>query len=516
MCELLSQVVRLAPFGPYRKIRRFVTHPVRTQAELLRRLLRRSAGTEWGRRFGFEELARQEDVISAYQERVPLHDYEHFRTDIDRVRRGAADVFWPGKFAHFAVSSGTASSGKLIPVSTDMLAENNAFSIGVGLNYLAASGNPSFLFGKHLTLPGRIEKDTSYGEIMVGEVSGLQAEHAPSFFQGLYQAVPNEIAFLPHWERKLEAIVERTIGMDIRLIVMVPSWAMVFFKLLIERYNMLNNRNVSTVGEVWPNLQVFMSGGVALSSYRSLLDSLIGKPDLHYVETYGASEGFFAFQSDLDDPSLLLHLDNGVFFEFVRMDELNREGARRYTIRDVEPDVRYAMYVTTCSGLWSYAVRDVIRFTSTSPHKIIVAGRTSEMIDKYGEAVFSEEARAAILHACEVTGAQVLNFHVAPRAFEPDRMPAHQWLIEFENPPADLQQFAQAVDDHLQKVNRHYQIRREARAFEMPEIVVLPEGTFYRWIKNTRGKLSGQTKVPRLSEERNVADGVLALVGNDR
>lgn len=516
MSKLLSQVVRLAPFGPHHKIRRFVSHPIRTQTELLRHLLRRSAGTEWGRRFGFEELAGQDDVISAYQARVPLHDYEHFRSDIDRVHNGTADVLWPGKFTHFAVSSGTASSGKLIPVSTDMLAENNAFSIGTGLNYLAASGNPAFLFGKHLTLPGRIEKDTSSGEVMFGEVSGLQADHAPAFFTHLYQAVPNEIAFLPNWERKLEAIVERTIDMDIRLIVMVPSWAMVFFKLLVERYNQLHNRNVKTVGEVWPNLQVFMSGGVALSSYRSLLESLIGKQEVHFVETYGASEGFFAFQSDLDDPAMLLHLNNGVFFEFVRMDELNSESARRYTIRDVEPDVRYALYVSTCSGLWSYAVRDVIRFTSTSPHKIVVAGRTSEMIDKYGEAVFSEEARAAILHASARTGAQVLNFHVAPRAFQPDRVPAHQWLIEFETPPADLQTFAESIDDYLQQVNRHYQIRREARAFEMPEIIVLPEGTFYRWIKNTRGKLSGQTKVPRLSEERNVADGVLALVGNDR
>lgn len=502
------------PVGPLRPVRQFIDAPVDTQVDLLRRMLRQAAATEWGRRFGFEDIAQAPDVVTAYQARVPLHYYDDIRADVERVRRGTADVMWPGRFQHFAVSSGTASAGKIIPVSREMLTLNRRFSVGVGLHYLATTNNTRFLFGKHLTLPGRIEEDPRFPGTVVGEVSGLQAEFAPRFFKYLLQAIPNEVAFLPNWERKLAAIVERTLDLDIRMVVMVPSWALVLFKLLIARYNEKHGASVQSVGEVWPNLQVFISGGVALSSYRPLLEELIGLPDMHFLETYGASEGFFSFQTDLDDPAMLLHLDNGVFFEFVPLDELSDENPTRHTIKDVAPDVRYAPFLTTCSGLWAYSLGDVVRFTRTDPHKIVVAGRTSEMIDKYGEAVFVEEARHALQQACRQTGARVRDFHVAPRAVRVDCLPAHQWLIEFEQEPDDVTAFARTIDTYLQDVNRHYQIRREAQAFDPPDIVSLPAGTFYAWLKKNKKAISGQTKVPRMSEERQVADSVLALTGN--
>ena len=521
MSNPIGAVMRRLPFGPLRTVQRFLDSPVGTQERLLRGLLRRAAETEWGRRYGFAEIARAPDVAAAYRDRVPLlHDYETLREDAERVRRGAADVLWPGAFRNFAVSSGTASAGKVLPVSDEMLAKNRAFSVGTGLNYLAASGRPGFLFGKHLTLPGRIEPDAGRPEAMVGEVSGLQAEHAPAFFARLYQAVPNEVAFLPNWERKLAAIADRTMEMDVRLLVMAPTWALVLFQRLIERYNQRHGGGARTVADVWPNLQVFISGGVALASYRDLLQAQIGLPALDFVETYGASEGFFSFQHGLGETDMLLHLDNGVFFEFVKLEDLHalKDGGpspQRYTIGEVEPDVRYAPFISTCSGLWAYGVGDVVRFTSVSPHKIVVAGRTSEMLDTYGEAVFGEEARAALGVACEATGARVRDFHVAPRPARLDRLPAHQWLVEFERAPGDLAAFARAIDVHLQEVNRHYQIRREARAFEAPEVVPLPEGAFYAWLKNEKGEVSGQTKVPRMSEGRRVADGVLAAAGNN-
>jgi hypothetical protein len=208
---------------------------------------------------------------------------------------------------------------------------------------------------------------------------------------------------------------------------------------------------------------------------------------------------------------MLLHLDNGLFYEFVPLDELGDADARRCTIADVEPGVRYALYVTSCSGLWSYGVGDVVRFTQTFPHKIEVAGRTSEMIDKYGEALFSEEARQGLRAACEATGARFTDFHVAPYA--EGRTPGHQWLVEFKTRPDALDAFARTIDDYLQDVNRHYQIRREARAFAAPRVTALPEGTFYDWMKKTRGSVSGQSKVPRLSETRDVADAVLDVAG---
>lgn len=510
--SLTAQSVDRLPFRALEGVRSFIGDPIGAQEVLLTDLLRRAANTEWGRRYDFDDIARERNVVGAYQARVPLHGYDEYRDDVERVRGGARDVFWSGTFRHFAVSSGTASAGKIIPVSDAMLAANRHFSMAVGLTYLRETGNLDFVLGKHLTLPGRIEEDPTYPGTMIGEVSGLQAEHAPLLFSRFLQAVPNAVAFLPNWERKLRVIAERTVDMDVRSVVMAPTWALVFFRELIRLRNERGGAGVETVGQVWPNLQVFISGGVALSSYRALLEETIGLPHLQFIETYGASEGFFSFQNLVDDPAMLLHLKNGVFFEFIRMDEIGTSNPRRYTIGEVETGVRYGLFVTTCSGLWAYGVGDVIRFTSTNPYKIVVAGRTSEMLDKYGEAVFGEEARAALHAACERTGARVRDFHVAPRPVELNRLPSHQWLIEFEQKPPSMEVFAEAIDEHLIGVNRHYQIRREARAFDAPEIVALPAGAFYAWLKATKDRVSGQTKVPRMSEERSIADGVLALL----
>ena len=499
--------------GPLRRVRSFKEQPVATQRRVLRTLLTRAADTEWGRRYGFGSIARADDVVAAYQEQVPLHTYDDIVDDATRVRDGATDVMWPGRVTNFAVSSGTVSDGKIIPITDEMVAYDRSFSIGTGLTYLQETLDPRFFFGKHLTLPGRIEEDPNYPGTLIGEVSGILAENAPGFFSALLQAVPNEVSFLPDWEEKLQAIAERTADMDIRLLVMAPTWGLVLFEKLLDVYNERHGTSVSTVKEVWPNLQVFISGGVALRSYRDLLRTQIGG-DIDFIETYGASEGFFSFQNDLSDPSMLLHLDNGLFFEFVRMDEIRDDNPRRYTVADVETGVRYALYITSCSGLWSYSVGDVIRFTQTAPPKITVAGRTSEMIDKYGEAVFGDEARAALRHACDATGAHVKDYHVSPRAESSgshDR-PGHEWLVEFTHPPDDVEAFADEIDRYLQDVNRHYQIRRNADAFAAPTICSLPRGAFYTWLQESRDNISGQTKVPRMSEDRSVADGVLTTL----
>ncbi|HHP7237321.1 GH3 auxin-responsive promoter family protein [Longibacter sp.] len=513
MDDVLRSALRR--LGPLSRVESFKREPVATQRRLLRTLLRTAADTEWGQRYGFREISEAEDVVSAYQSRVPLHDYDDIREDATRVRRGASDVMWPGRISNFAVSSGTVSDGKIIPVSEEIINSNRAFSMGVGFNYLVDTFNVQLLLGKHLTLPGRIEEDENFPGTLVGEISGLLAENAPGYFRAIFQAVPNEVSFIPNWEQKLEKIAERTFDMDIRLLVMAPTWALVLFDKLIEVYNRRTGASASTVGEVWPNLQLFIGGGVALRSYRDLLEAQIGI-DIDFLETYGASEGFFSFQNELDDPSMLLHLDNGVFFEFVPAEEQYSDNPTRLTIEDVEPGVRYALYITSCSGLWSYDVGDVIRFTSVDPYKILVAGRTSEMLDKYGEAVFGDEARTAIQHACDETGAHVSHYHVTSRTIEDGDLPGHQWLIEFDTEPADLTAFEGLLDAHLQDVNRHYQIRREAHAFAGPSVHVLPEGAFYRWLKATKENISGQTKVPRMSEERDVAEEILDVLGMKR
>jgi 8-oxo-dGTP pyrophosphatase MutT (NUDIX family) len=498
--------------GPLRRVRAFKARPIATQHAVLRRLLTHAADTEWGRAYGFGEIAEAKDVVSAYQSRVPLHGYADIADDVRRMREGTPDVLWPGTVTNFAVSSGTVSDGKVIPVSDATIAKNRAFSVGAGLNYFKETLNPQFFAGAHLTLPGRVEEDPNYPGTKAGEVSGILAENAPGFFRTLFQAVSNDITFLPSWEKKLRAVAERTVDADIRLLVMVPTWALTLFDLLIDLHNERHHDTATTVGEVWPNLQVFISGGVALRSYRNLIEDKIGH-DIDFVETYGASEGFFSFQDALDDPAMLLHLDNGLFYEFIPLDERGHASPTRHTIADVEPGVRYSLHVTSCSGLWSYEVGDVIRFTQTFPHKIAVVGRTSDMIDEYGEALYGDEVRAALREACEATGAHVADYHVAPLPSAPNQQPGHEWLIEFEHAPNTLDAFERALDASLQDVNRHYYIRREGDALAGPHVSSLPEGAFYAWLQATNDEISGQTKVPRMSATREVADAVRDAAG---
>ncbi len=485
--------------------------PIQTQDALLRTLLEQARDTEWGKRFRFDKVLLSPDIISAYQEAVPLHTYEAFRADIDRIRRGERDIIWPGGFTDFAVSSGTASAGKIIPLSTGMLNANRRFSMDLMFNYVATTGKARVWGGKFLSLPGRIEDDLNYPGTLIGEVSGLQARYAPPIISKFYLAPGDDILNEKSWEKKLERIVNTTIDMDIRSLAMVPTWALVLFEKLIARKRE-QGFDATCVKDVWPNLTVFFSGGVALSSYRTLLEDQIGSGGIDFIESYGASEGFMSFQVDPAARDMVLHLDNGVFFEFVPMEELGSENPSRLTLADVQIGQRYAMIVSTCSGLWAYQIGDVIRFTSLDPFRIVVAGRTGEMIDKFGEAVFGDEARAAIQRACTETDARFLEFHIAPS--EPDRqqLPRHQWIIEFERQPADIVQFATVIDQYLQEHNRHYFIRRDARAFDGPDIVLAPKGLFYKWLTAEKGSVSAQTKMPRMSEERGIADGLLALL----
>ena len=381
---IAAGVVARLPVRAQADVNRFMRDPVQTQRSLLQSLVQRAAETEWGRRYGFGDIACAPDVVEAYRSRVPLHDYEDIRDDVHRIRRGTPNVTWPGVFRHFAVSSGTTSAGKIIPVSTETLGKNRRFGAALGLNYLARTGHFDILTGKYLTLPGRIEEDPEYPGTFIGEISGLVAEHAASLFKSRIQAVPNDVLFLSDWKEKLRAIAERTAEMDIRVVVMAPTWAINLFQELIRVKRERSGSRIETIGELWPGLRMFVSGGVPLRSYRTFLEETIGLPHLDFAESYGASEGFFSFQNG-EDPAMLLHLNNGVFFEFVRMDEMDQPDPRRYVIGEVETGVRYALFVTTCSGLWSYGIGDVVRFTETAPYRILVAGRTNEMIDLYGE-----------------------------------------------------------------------------------------------------------------------------------
>ena len=487
--------------------------PGARQERLLRALLTRAAHTEWGRRLDFARIARAEDVVAAYQERVPLHAYDDLGADVRRMRAGEGDILWPGTFHHFAVSGGTTSAGRIIPISQDTLRKNWRFGVSAGLGYLARTRNFRYLGGKHLSLPGRIEEDPAFPGTLIGEVSGLQYDFAPAYFKVLLQAVPDRLMFLPHWEEKLRAIVDHSVDRDIRSVNMAPTWAYPLFQMLLARHREKYNSGATCVGDVWPNLQLFIAGGVALSSYRAIIERMIGLPGMDFLETYGASEGFFAHQDDLSDPAMRLRLDSGVFYEFVPMSEFGASAPTRETVATAKPGVRYAMVVTTCSGLWAYQIGDVVRFTQTAPPRLTVVGRTAEVVDRYGEAVLGEEAAMAIEKACRATGAGVLYFHVAPGVATVERLPSLQWLIEFETPPQSTAAFATVLDRHLSAVNRHYQIRREAHAFCGPDLVPLPRGVFYAWLNGGDRQVGGQTKVPRMSNERRIAEALLSIAG---
>lgn len=488
-------------------------NPGARQERLLRALLSRAAHTEWGRRLDFARIASAEDVVAAYQEHVPLHTYDDLGADVQRMRAGEGDIVWPGSVRHYAVSGGTTSTGRIIPVSQDTLRKNWRFGVTAVLGYLGRARNFRYMGGKHLSLPGRIEEDPAFPGTLIGEVSGLQYDYVPGYFKVLLQAVPDRLMYLPHWEKKLRSIVDHTVDMDIRSVTMAPTWAYPLFQMLLARHREKHNSGAACVGDVWPNLQLFIAGGVALSSYRAIIERMIGLPGMDFLETYGASEGFFAHQDDLSDPAMRLRLDSGVFYEFIPMSELGASAPRRETVATVEPGVRYAMAVTTCSGLWAYQIGDVVRFTETVPPRLVVAGRTAEVIDRYGESVFGEEAATAIENACRATGAHVLHFHVAPGVATVERLPSLQWLIEFAAPPQSVQEFATVLDRHLRTVNRHYQIRREAHAFCRPDIINLPRGAFYAWLNSGGRRVGGQTKVPRMSDDRSIAEALLSIAG---
>ena len=494
-----------------RKARRFTQAPARTQAAVLRRLLRQASQTEWGRRYNFADIAQQPDVITAYQKAVPLHTYSDIAEDVHRTRQGEENIMWPGRMRHFAVSSGTASAGKILPLSREMVRRNIRFSFGVALQYLRTTRNFGILLGRQVSMPGRIEEDSQFPGTLIGETSGFLLESVPPQLRFLCRNVSRTVAFLPHWNEKLSAVVDYALGHDIRVMSTVPSWAVAMFKMAIQRHNVRNGATVRTIGEIWPNLQLFVSGGVALSSYRTLLEELIGLPNMHFLEAYGASEGFFSCQVELDDPSMLLDLDNGLFYEFIRLDEMHVDTPPRYSIGEVEPGVRYALYVSTCSGLWAYPVGDVIRFSSIRPHKIEVAGRTTEMLDRYGERVYGEDARQTIEQVCQETGAFVAEYHVTTRPPSAARMPRLEWLVEFAAPPASMEGFSTALDTTLCELNRHYQIRRESRAFESPIVTPVSPGTFSQWLQESRQFVSTQTKVRRMSEDTAMADALTAL-----
>ncbi len=472
-------------------------YPYNVQQDTFNQLIAKGKNTEWGRKHGFSDI----HTIKDFQQHVPLQRYEDVKPYIDRLRNGEQDLLWPGEIKWFAKSSGTTNDkSKFIPVSKDSL-EKCHFRGGKDVLAIYTNNYPeSKIFnGKGLTLGGSHKIDNYSNQSYYGDLSAILIENLP-FWTEFIRTPSQQVALLDKWEVKLERIANETIHENVTSIAGVPSWNLVMIKHLLEYTG-----KKDLLG-LWPNLELFIHGGVSFTPYRKQFEKLIPTLNMHYLEAYNASEGFFAIQDDPQDPGMLLMLDYGIFYEFIPMDEFGSSNPRALTIEDIEPGVNYAVIITTNSGLWRYIIGDTVKFTSKFPHKIIITGRTKHYINAFGEEVIIDNAENALKEACRKTNAIIFDYTAGPVFMSEKEKGCHEWIIEFEKKPANLEEFNYYLDVALQNLNSDYEAKRyKDITLAKPKVHAVPEGTFYKWLEK-KGKLGGQNKVPRLSNSRQYVD----------
>ena len=495
------------PFFRYRlkQIESHVMHADAVQQKQLSRLIDVSKQTEWGKKYDYKSIRNYE----TFQERIPIQQYDDVKPYVERMLQGEQGLIWPTPVKWFAKSSGTTNDkSKYLPVSKEILWRCH-YKGGFDAVALYLGNNPSSnFFGRKGLILGGSHKPVALNQhAHCGDLSAVLLQQLNPLVN-LVRVPPKRIILMDEWESKIKAIVENTWNKDLNSISGVPSWMLVLIKALLER------TGKESLTEVWPNLEVFFHGGISFSPYRAQYKALIPSDKMHYVETYNASEGFFGIQSDLNDPSMLLTLDYGIFYEFIPMSEIEREQPTVLPLEAVATGVNYAMVITTCGGLWRYLIGDTIRFTSTNPYKFIITGRTKHFINAFGEELMVDNADKGMARACELTGAKVKEYTAAPQFMLNAAQGKHQWFIEFEKMPSSLSEFARILDSTLQQLNSDYEAKRyRGMSLLPPEIIPAREGDFYEWLKE-KGKLGGQHKIPRLSNQRTHIDQLLLLNQN--
>lgn len=470
------------------------------QQQVLKRLMNDARDTEWGKKFDYRSIATHKD----FSERFPIQDYETLKPYIERVMKGSSNVLWPGEITWFAKSSGTTSDkSKFIPVSYETLEECHFQGGKDILTYYCLNSPENGIFdGKNLLIGGSHKVNNFNENSFYGDLSAVLMNNMP-VWANLLKTPDKSIALMDDWELKLEKMAQQVINEDVTSISGVPTWTLV----LLER--LMAMKGVKNIQEVWPNLQLYIHGGVSFTPYRDVFKKMIGNPSMKYLETYNASEGFFGMQNDLSDSSMILMPDYGIFYEFVKVSELSSDHPRTYTLGEVETGVNYAMVISNSSGLWRYQVGDTLMFSSLNPYKFTITGRTKLFINAFGEEVVIDNAERAIAHACAVTDSKVREYTAAPIYLAQEDHAGHEWLIEFEQEPHSIADFAAALDSKLKEVNSDYEAKRHKDiALKMPRIQSVPNNTFYEWMKR-KGKLGGQHKVPRLSNDRQVVEEIL-------
>lgn len=475
------------------------------QKNLLRSLLRRGAPTEYGRRYGFAELAALQDPSAEFARRLPPIAYEDIREDVMRMINGEKDVLWPGSCKDFAQSSGTSGGkSKFIPITPQSLQQNHYKGASDSVAHYLRQVKESRIFsGKAFILGGSFSNTLPFRVpgVHVGDLSAtLIREINP--LANFVRIPDKETALMPNWETKLPALVKAASHADVTNISGVPSWFLTVIREIIKA------RSAERISDVWPNLEVFFHGGISFEPYRDVYRHLTDPDKMHFLETYNASEGFFAVQNDFSDSGMLLIIDRDIYYEFIPVAGAD---SKPVPLWELVKDTVYELVITSSNGLWRYRLGDTVRVTSTNPVKITIAGRTKSFINAFGEELMEDNAEKAIAATCEQTGASILNYTAGPLFASGGRKARHQWLIEWAIPPRDTAEFAAILDKELRTLNSDYDAKRSHSIFlDMPEIISAKPGAFDRWLKSEGShKLGGQRKVPRLSNDRHILDSIL-------
>ncbi|MAM28044.1 MAG: hypothetical protein CMC13_03395 [Flavobacteriaceae bacterium] len=474
------------------RMNKWVNNPIETQEKVFRTLIATAAETSFGKDHRFHEIKSTADFAA----RVPIRDYEALKPYVERVVAGEEDVLWPGKPLYFAKTSGTTSGAKYIPLTKESMPTHTKAARNAILCYIHETGKANFVNGKMIFLQGSPEMTEKNG-INIGRLSGIVAHYVPAYLQR--NRLPSwETNCIDDWETKVDAIVAETKDENMALISGIPSWVQMYF----ER---LKAATQKPVGELFKNFELFIYGGVNYEPYRAKFEALIGRK-VPSIELFPASEGFFAFQDSQKEKGMLLQLDSGMFYEFIEASRFFDENPKRLTLADVQTGVNYVLIVSTSAGLWAYNVGDTVQFTSINPYRVIVSGRIKHFISAFGEHVIGKEVEQAMQDAMEQHQFTISEFTVAPQTeTSAGELPYHEWLIEFETEPENLQQVAKTLDAAMQEQNSYYFDLIKGKVLQPLKIKALPKNSFQRYMKS-QGKLGGQNKVPRLSNDRKIAD----------
>ena len=493
---MLSLKAALAkPFAKrvYKKVQKWANNPIETQEKVFRDLIKGASETTFGKDHSFNTIKNHDDFIK----HVPIRDYEALKPYVERVVAGEKDILWKGKPLYFAKTSGTTSGAKYIPITADSMPNHVNAARNAILLYIHETGNAKFVDGKMIFLQGSPILTEQNG-VQLGRLSGIVAHYVPKYLQK--NRLPSwETNCIEDWETKVDAVVEETLPEDMTIISGIPSWVQMYFE-------KLEKKTGKKVGDIFKNFNLFIFGGVNYEPYRAKFENLIGRK-VDSIELYPASEGFFAFQDKQDEKGMLLQLDSGMFYEFVLAEDFFEDNPKRITIKDVEVGKNYVLIISTNAGLWAYNVGDTVIFTSTKPYRVIVSGRIKHFISAFGEHVIGKEVEHALRIATEGTSVRINEFTVAPQINPDSGLPYHEWFIEFENEPESLSALAQKIDAALQQQNSYYLDLIVGKVLQPLKISVIGKNGFQNYMKSI-GKLGGQNKIPRLANDRIIADAL--------